>query len=371
MIKLSTPNIEGAAIEAMVEVVKSGQLVHGEECLKFESELCEYLGIEHALVVSNGTAALHLALLALDIGHGDAVLVPDFTYPATGNVVSVSGAKVVPVDVDSETYCIDVDSLERIVTSWQGPENLRAIMPVHEFGYPADMERINQIAKRHQLSVVEDAACAIGATINGKKMGTFGDIGCFSFHPRKTLTTGEGGLVVTNNDELADRIRRFRNHGMERTERGMKFFFPGLNYRLTNFQAALGRQQLPSLDAWISKRKDLAKSYRNALQPIADAGKIRLPADNLGHSWQTFMIVLADKYDRDLLTKDLRDLGIETSLGAQSLTTLDIYPGVDVNGVSKLVGHELFKQGLALPFCEKYDDTIVEKVVSALSGLLK
>lgn len=370
MIKLSKPNIPEVAITAMNDIIRSGQLVHGAECIQFENELAAYLDVKHAYVVSNGTAALHLALLALDIGPGDAVLVPDFTYPATANVVAMTGAIPVIVDVCPDTYCLSVTGLEKAIAQWQGPETLKAIMPVHEFGHPADMAAINSLAKKHNLFVVEDAACALGAVDGELKMGAASDIGCFSFHPRKTLTTGEGGLVVTNSDVLADKIRRLRNHGMERTDAGMKFFYPGLNYRLTNFQAALGRIQLTQLNEWIQTRKILAAFYLQHLQPLADAGKIKLPSAHAGHSWQTFMVVLSDQYNRDELVIKLREKGIETSLGAQSLSSLAIYPN-HWNDAHKFdTGSTLYKQGLALPFCELYSTAELQQVVDALTDLL-
>lgn len=370
MIKLSTPNIGEEALEAMNQVIRSGQLVHGEECLAFEKELATYLNVNHALVCSNGTAALHLALLALDIGPGDAVIVPDFTYPATANVVALCGARVVVVDVDRENYCIDINKLGDTVRNWQGPEKLKAIMPVHEFGFPADMSTIVDLANEYSIAVIEDAACAIGATRDSNKMGTLGAIGCFSFHPRKTLTTGEGGVVVTNDQELADKLRRLRNHGMEKTDKGMKFFFPGLNYRLTNFQATLGRHQLLELDSWLKKRALLARDYIELLQPLVADGKLRLPEIINGHSWQTFMVVLDRRYNRDEVIADLRTKGVESSLGAQSLTTLNIYSMVDNSKATSLVGYELFTQGLAVPFCEIYDRNTVIKVVEALTETL-
>lgn len=193
MFKLSQPNISEAAIAAVADVLRSGQLVHGQECEAFERELAAYLGCSDVVLVSSGTAALHVALQALDIGAGDAVIVPDFTFPATANVVALTGARPVIVDVVPGTYTLDTVQLERVVQGWEGPERLRAVMPVHEFGCVADMSEINRIAKAHGLAVVEDAACALGARQGEHKAGTLGDVGCFSFHPRKTLTTGEGG----------------------------------------------------------------------------------------------------------------------------------------------------------------------------------
>lgn len=368
MLKLSQPNISEAAIAAMVDVIRSGQLVQGPENEAFEKDLARYLGCEEVLLVSSGTAALHVALLALDIGPGDAVIVPDFTFPATANVVAMVGAKPVIVDVDPGTYTLSIEKLEAAVSSWAGPERLRAVMPVHEFGCPVRMCDILRIAKAHGLFVVEDAACALGATDQGRMVGTLGDIGCFSFHPRKTLTTGEGGALATNDVGLAARIRRLRNHGMERTSQGMQFLEPATNYRLTNFQATLGRHQLPHLDAWIYARTELARVYHECLSPLQEAGLVSLPSLVVGHSWQTFMVVLSSALDRAAVISDLKDRGIEANLGAQSLSKIGIYGAVQ--GEVK-VGPMLYQSGLALPFYEKLTVSDLNTIADALTKCLK
>ncbi|MDD0808779.1 DegT/DnrJ/EryC1/StrS family aminotransferase [Curvibacter sp. RS43] len=367
MLKLSQPNISEEAIAAVADVIRSGQLVHGTENEAFEKELAAYLGCEDVVLVSSGTAALHLALLALDIGPNDAVLVPDFTFPATANAVALVGARPVIVDVDPNTYTLSARQLEAVIQTWKGPERLRAIMPVHEFGCPADMQEINRIAKAHGLFVVEDAACALGATFQGRKLGTLGDIGCFSFHPRKTLTTGEGGALCTNDAELARRLRRLRNHGMERTASGMQFFEPATNYRLTNFQAALGRHQLPQLDGWIERRSALAKAYCELLQPLAQTGRLSLPSLIPGHSWQTFMVVLDGLADRNAIILQLRNEGVEANLGAQSLSSIGLYGPV---AQDLKYGPLLYQHGLALPLFEKLSLSDVQHVVKALGTLI-
>ncbi|MCP1621159.1 dTDP-4-amino-4,6-dideoxygalactose transaminase [Pseudomonas sp. SLBN-26] len=367
MLKLSQPNIDDAAIAAVVEVLRSGQLVHGQECEAFEKELAEYLGCGDVILVSSGTSALHVALMALDIGEGDAVIVPDFTFPATANVVALTGAKPVIVDVLPGTYTLDRDALESLVTGWRGPERLRAIMPVHEFGCPADMTSINRIAEAHGLAVIEDAACALGATYAGGKAGNLADIGCFSFHPRKTLTTGEGGAIATRHPELATRMRRLRNHGMERISSGMQFFEPATNYRLTNFQAALGRQQLPHLDEWIQTRRDLAKGYLSNLAPLVKQGLLTCPAWDEGHSWQTFMVVLNPSFVRSEVIAALREHGVESNLGAQSLSVIGIYGDQAGNCI---VGPQLYASGLALPLFEQMSTDDVQKVCTALIAVL-
>ena len=367
MLKLSQPNISDDAIAAVVEVLRSGQLVHGSECEAFEKELAEYLRCREVILVSSGTAALHVALLALDIGPGDAVIVPDFTFPATAYVVAMVGAKPVIVDVEPETYTLDPVCLKETIRAWQGPERLRAVMPVHEFGCPAAMDEIKQIASAHRLYVVEDAACALGAVYKGQKTGTMGDIGCFSFHPRKTLTTGEGGAISTNNSEFARRLRRLRNHGMERTVQGMQFFEPATNYRLTNFQAALGRKQLPELDGWIKLRGKLASAYIDSLSQLEQKGLIRLPKWVDGHSWQTFMIALNESFDRATVIESLRDSGIESNLGAQSLSAIGIY---GIQQSEQVIGPELYACGLALPLFERMSIADVHRVCKTLSAVL-
>ncbi|MEC8879609.1 MAG: DegT/DnrJ/EryC1/StrS family aminotransferase [Pseudomonadota bacterium] len=367
MINLSRPNISEQAIESVARVLRSGQLVHGPESETFEQELAAYLGCQEAVLVSSGTAALHLALMALDIGPGDAVLVPDFTFPATANAVMAVGALPVLVDVSADTYNLDPQSLRQAIEGWRGAERLRAVMPVHEFGHPADMTAINGIAEEHGLYVVEDAACALGANLNGRKTGTFGDLACFSFHPRKTLTTGEGGLLTTDNQELAQRARRLRNHGMERTDTGMRFMEPSLNYRLTNFQAALGRAQLPSLDGWITDRRELAALYMENLTALAGEGLLALPNADPGHSWQTFMVVLNGRFDRAEVMAKLKAAGIESNLGAQSMQEIGLYgPALD----TCKVGPQLYAQGLALPLYERMTPDHIRQVAEGLRAVL-
>lgn len=368
MLKLSLPNISETAIAAVAEVLRSGQLVHGQECEAFELEIADYLGCSNVVLVSSGTAALHIALLALNIGPGDAVIVPDFTFPATANVVAMTGARPVIVDVDQGTYTLNINQLEQAVRNWSGPERLRAVMPVHEFGCVANMPEINRIAKEHGLLVVEDAACALGASLEDRMAGTMGDAGCFSFHPRKTLTTGEGGAIATDKADLAVRMRRLRNHGMERTEEGMRFFEPATNYRLTNFQAALGRAQLSLLDNWIRQRTLLVKAYARLLAPLHEEGLLRLPDMTPGHSWQTFMVVLANLYDRDEMIAKLREEGIETNLGAQSISGIGIY---GTPATHSRQGSILHTQGLALPLFERMTISDVEHVATKIASVMR
>jgi len=368
MIKISTVNIDDTDIERVIGVIKSGHLVHGEMCQKFEAELCRYLSVEHAILVSSGTAALHLSMLALGIGVGDAVLVPNFTFPATIHAVQLVGAEPILVDVDPTKYVITKETVERALRQYQGDNHIRAIMPVHEFGQAVNMEHLADIASRFELLIVEDAACAIGATFKDKPLGTFGEIGCFSFHPRKILTTGEGGLLVTNNSQLATRLKALKDHGLDRSN-GAKFTEPGFNYRLTNIQAALGIGQIARIDQWIRKRRVLADEYRTHLASLVEADYISLPSGSSGHSWQTFMIRLNQKVNRDQVITRLKEIGIESNIGAQCLSTLDYVNTDDRNddlSTSIIIG----QSGLALPLCELYSIDTISEVSKKLSEVL-
>jgi perosamine synthetase len=369
MLRLSTPSIDESVIEAVNAVLRSGQLVYGAQGQRFEAMLQDFLGVRHAIVVSSGTAALHLALVALGIGPGDAVLIPNFTFPATGNVVRLVGAHPVLVDVDPSTYCVTPDSVAAAIDAWRGPQPLRAFIPVHEFGHPADMRALLPLARYHGLKIVEDAACAIGATEHGKACGTHGDIGCWSLHPRKTLTTGEGGIISTDDDALAAKLRLLRNHGMVRQPQGIRFDEPGYNLRLTDIQSAMGLVQLPHLPHWIDQRRSLAAHYRQALAPMVSAGLMALPANHPGHSWQTFMVVLRADIDRATLICDLAEEGVETNLGAQCLSMQPAFEDIQPLPVT-VHASSLYRHGLALPFCESYGPQQVALVTNLLNRLL-
>jgi perosamine synthetase len=369
MIKLSVPSIGDEECLAVERVLRSGQLVHGEECELFEQELATYLGCEDVVVVSSGTAALHLALVALGIGHGDAVIVPDFTFPATVNVVELVGARPIFVDVDMSTYNITAEKIRQTIKEWEGPEKIRAIMPVHEFGCPANMTVIMEIAKEYDLLVVEDAACGLGAVHSGKRVGAFGTAGCFSFHPRKAITTGEGGAIAVNDALLAKKLRTWRNHGIQRLNGNMNFVLPGFNYRLTNFQAALGRVQLKKFDSWLVVRQELQQVYRQQLSDMC----IMLPENTEGHAWQTFMVVLPEELERAEVISRLKDHGIEVNLGAQSLHCLQYYqekyPKM-CKEKEQNIAEKLYFYGLALPLCQSMTKDDIETVCFKIKEIL-
>src|SRR5215207_7433580 len=251
MIRLMVPSIEEDDIQAVSEVLRSGYLVQGPRVKAFEEQLASYVGTRHAVAVSNCTAALHLSLLALGIGSGDRVAVTAFSWPATANVIALCGAEPSFVDIDPETYNLDPLKLEHVL---EGTNGIKAVLVVHAFGGMTDMFRIADIAARYDVPVIEDAACALGADLQGQQAGTWGLMGCFSFHPRKAVTTGEGGMVSSNDDRLSRRLRVLRNHGQDPDSSTPDFVAPGYNLRLTEFQAALGITQLSKLERIVERR---------------------------------------------------------------------------------------------------------------------
>lgn len=365
MIKLAQPFIPEPAIEQAADTLRSGNLVQGQFVGELESALEDCLGAGHAVVVSSGTAALHLALMALDIKDGEEVIVPAFTFPATANVVEVAGARPVLVDITLRDLCIDPSLIEKAVT-----KKTRAIMPVHEFGQAADMDAIMAVAGKYGLVVIEDAACALGSEYSGRRAGTFGIAGCFSFHPRKAITTGEGGAVFTASGELAARLRCLRNHGISLAEGGQDFVCAGLNYRMTDFQAVLGIHQLREMEEIIARRERLSMAYDRALAGIPG---LTVPARIPGRRnvYQTYHVILDERIDRNLLIAQLKREGIETNIGAHALHCLSYYRNRYHYAESDYPNAaRAYRQGLALPVGMHVSDADVEFIAAKLADLM-
>ena len=289
------PDIRQEDIERVSSVLKSGMLVQGKQVAELENKIAEYIGVKHAIAVSNGTASLHLTLLALNIGSGDEVIVPSFSFIATANVVELVGAKPIFADIDINTCNINTQKIENVITS-----RTKAIIPVHEFGLCCDIEEICQLAEKHKLHVIEDAACALGSSSTQGFAGSFGTAGSFSFHPRKAITSGEGGMIVTNYPELAARLRALRNHGIDPTNAKMDFIAAGYNYRLTDIQAALVLSQFERLGSILKRRDEISRIYFNELRNVSG---ILLPKVPVGkkHSWQSFHIIIEGTNARDTI----------------------------------------------------------------------
>jgi perosamine synthetase len=368
MIKLASPDITAEDIQRAVDVIKSGNLVQGQNVLEFEKKLCVYSGISNSVVVSSGTAALHLSLMALGISPGDSVIVPAFTFPATANVAEALGAEVILTDVDAASYVMTPEHLEDVIKKYKD-KNLKAVIVVHEFGYPARIKEISEIAKRHRLYLIEDSACALGTIADKHHTGFYSDAACFSFHPRKAITTGEGGAVLTVNPELAEKISKLRNHGMHRIEDKMEFKYAGLNYRMTDFQAALAIGQLERFNDELIKRKKLADIYFDLLK---GQDKIYLPEGNDGHSWQSFMVVLDQSINRGKVIKELLKKGIQSNLGAQALNCLSYYINKYFHDIQPLLNTKrLYSYGLVLPIYGKLNGDDIALISEAVTQILK
>jgi len=304
MIPIAKPIISDEEIEEVVKVLKSGFIAQGPKVAEFEEKFADYVGVEYAVASSSGTTALHLALLAAGVKSGDEVITTPFTFAATGNSVLYTGAKPVFVDIDKDTYNINPDKIEEAVT-----DKTKVIMPVHLYGQPADMDSINKIAEDHDLIVIEDAAQAHGALYNNKKTGSLGDMGCFSFYPTKNMTTSEGGMITTDNKEMAETARILRAHG--ESERYTHVTL-GYNFRMTDIAAAIGVVQLNKLDKFNEKRIENANFLTNKINKI-NGIKAPYVANNVKHVFHQYT-VRVDKSKRDQLMDFLNKNGIGTGI---------------------------------------------------------
>ncbi len=334
-------------------ILESGQLTSGRFVARFEDALRRYLGVAHVATTTSATTALHITLEAMDIGEGDEVLVSDFSFPASGNVIVQTGAVPVFVDCVPGRFDMDPDDLARRVT----PRS-RAIMVVHPFGQPADMTRINAIAAKHGLRVIEDAACALGSRHGNRMCGTLSDAGCFSFHPRKLLTTGEGGLIATNDKQLHERLSVLRNHGGTRDEVGLKFIANGFNYRMTELQAALGLSQVEGFEASLVERRVEAQSYLRRFSGVAGIG-VPLSAALEHCTFQSFVVLFDDRIDRNRVVAELRRKGIESTLGTYAMHSQPAFAPFGCKPGDLPHSLRAQRQSLTLPlFAGMGDDTI-------------
>lgn len=309
LIPISKPSITPKEIAYVTDAVQSGWVSSlGKYINLFEKQFAHYCNTQYALTTTSGTTALHLALISLGIKAGDEVIIPDFTFVATANAVKYTGATVVTVDIEADTLCIDPTAIEAAITP-----KTKAIIPVHVYGHPANMPAINNIALKHDLFVIEDAAEAHGAMINGKKVGTFGDCAIFSFYGNKIITTGEGGMITTNNQALYERMHYLRDHAMKQDKR---YFHTevGFNYRMTNLQAALGLAQLERIDEIISNKAQIFTWYQQELGNIAQLQLNRTANWAKNVYWMVCLeIAGCSEVDRNQLMIKLKEHGTRCS----------------------------------------------------------
>lgn len=364
-IPVAEPVLGEEELANVVEAVRSGWISSlGSFIGQFEREFSAFCGARHGIAVANGTAAMHLALLGAGVGPGDEVLVPSLTFVATANAVRYCGA--VPIFVDSEraTWQMDPAALEARLT-----ERTRAILPVHLYGHPCDMDPILELARRRGLVVVEDAAEAHGAEYRGRRVGALGAAGCFSFYGNKIITTGEGGMCVTNDAALAERLRLLRDHGMD-PKRHYWHEIVGYNYRMTNLQAAVGVAQMKKIARFIDKKRQIAGWYAESLAPLARRGRIRLhPEAPWARSvyWMYSVLLEDSRLSLDEVRSRLSDRGVDSRPFFHPVHTLPPY----TRGERLPVAEDLAARGLNLPSGVGLERTQVERVAQALAQALE
>jgi dTDP-4-amino-4,6-dideoxygalactose transaminase len=316
--------------EALTDVLRSGWIAQGSRVAQFERTVAEYVGVRHAVATSSCTTALHLALVLHGIGPGDEVILPSFTFIATANSVCYTGATPVFVDIDPQTYNLDPAHIEAAITP-----RTKAIMPVHQIGLAADMDRINGIARSHGLAVIEDAAPSLGATYKGKCVGSLGNLTCFSFHPRKVITTGEGGVILTDDRMLPERARVVRAHGMSVSDLVRhqaksvvieEYRELGYNYRMTDLQAAVGIEQMKKLDFILVRRQELAARYNDALAKL-ECVQLPYSPPETPHTYQSYMVQLTPQTPktRDQVMREMLEAGVATRPGVMAIHLTHYY----------------------------------------------
>jgi dTDP-4-amino-4,6-dideoxygalactose transaminase len=365
-LRLAEPRFGERELEALRAVLESGQLTQGPVVAAFERAVADLCGVRHAVATTSATTALELALAALEVGPGDEVLAADFTYPATGNAALQRGARLRLVDADPATYCIDPAALEAALTP-----ATRAVLSVDVFGLPADYGAIEPLLARRGVPLVCDAACSLGGAIGERRTGSFGALACFSFHPRKSLTTGEGGMVVTDDAALADRLALLRNHGTRRDGWRARFVTPGFNFRMSDLNAALGLAQVEGFSAVVARRNALAVRLRGHLSEIEDVAAQHVPAGHL-HPYQAFVVACAPDVDRDGLIASLRDQEVEATLGTYAMHAEPAFADVCGTAPGDLPhSHALAERTLAVPLHQGMDEADVDRVAEALSAALR
>ncbi len=360
---------------ATKEPLITGWLTSGPKVREFEDLFAKRHKVKHAIAVTSATTALHLAVVALGIEEGDEVIVPAFTWVSTANIVLYQRAKVVFVDVDPKTFNLDPDDLKRKIT-----KKTKAIIPVHLFGLCADMDAIKDIAG--DIPLIEDGACAAGSEYKGVPAGGLGTIGCFSFHPRKSVTTGEGGMVTTNDDLLAEKIKSLRNHGAsiseEERHHGAKpyilpdFNLMGFNYRMTDLQGAVGVVQIKKLDKFIQERDEWSSFYKKELQHLSWLSLPEFSTD-YRHGWQSFVTMIDETkapFKRNEIMEKLQQSGISTRPGTHAVHMLEFYKTTyNLNPDDFPGARDCNNFSMAIPLHNRMTEEDYQYVVNAISSL--
>jgi perosamine synthetase len=365
VIGLSAPDVGAREEELVLEALRSGTLGLGPFLRRFESDFASFVGTRHATAVSSGTAGLHLAALLAGIGPGDEVITSPTSFVASANCILYTGATPVFVDVDRETLNIDPDAIEAAITP-----RTRAILPVHIFGYPCAIDRINEIARRHGLTVVEDAAEAVGTIAAGRRVGSHGNLAVFAFYPNKQITTGEGGMVTTDFVDLQASLQSLSNQGRSDNGEWLEHDRLGYNYRLDEMSAAVGVAQVERIDAILARRAAVAARYGELLADVPGVGLPTPDANGDVRSWFVYVVKLDPEIDRNLVMARLRDRGVASK---------PYLPVVHLQPYFRALGHgdgecpvaeHAARRTLALPFHTRLDPRDQEQVVETLADVL-
>lgn len=360
MIPIADPLIGNEELKNVIKAVRSGWISSkGKFIQEFEEEFAHFCGVKYGIAVSNGTAALHLALTALGIGQGDEVIIPTLTFIATANAVNYTGAKPVFVDSHPDYWCIDPRKIEKKIT-----KRTKAIIPVHLYGHPCDMDQIMRIAKKYNLLIIEDSAEAHGAEYKGKRVSSFGEINCLSFYGNKIITTGEGGICLTNDKKLSKNMRILRDHGMDP---GRRYWHEkiGFNYRMTNMQAAIGVAQMKRIEKLIEAKRKIAFSYNKIFKKIPG---INIPPEmNFARSvYWMYSILLDDRFrmDRDKLMIKLIENGVECRPLFYPIHALPPYRLSEKFPIAEAIS----RRGISLPSAATLRKSDIEKICKIISN---
>ena len=375
MIPIAKPFLTKDEAQGAYDTILTGWVTQGPKVEEFEKKFCEYTGAKYAAAVSNCTTALHLAMIISEIGAGDEVITPSMSYVASANCIKYVGATPVFGEVDKETYNLNVSHAESLIT-----EKTKAIILVHQLGMPADIDAFRKLTDKYKIKLIEDAACAIGSSYKGKKIGSHSEIVCFSFHPRKVITTGEGGMITTSDESIYRKVKLLRQHGMsvndrERHEAGKLIFEDhivlGYNYRMTDIQAAIGLRQLEKLDHLIEERRKIALKY---IEEIKDIDCIELPEEKTGYfsNYQSFSIYLKESapVSRNEIMQKLLEAGISSRRGVltahRETSYLDNYKDLKLP-----VSEDACDRSFMIPLFIPMDSEDIEHVISTIKQILK
>lgn len=391
-IPISKPYFDDEDKKGILEPLESGWVVQGPKVNAFEGKFANFTKSKFAIATSNCTTALHLGLVALGIQRGDKVIVPSFTYVASANAIEYIGAIPVFCDIDLTTFNIDIQQLIKII---EEQKDIKAIMPINLFGLCADMIKIMEIAKKYNLKIIEDSACGFDSWIGDRHSGTFGDCGCFSFHPRKAITTGEGGMLITDNEEIALKVKMLRDHGagksdLQRHNDKNGFLLPnfdvlGYNYRMTDLQGALGNSQMDKAGEIMQERRNIAKQYDSALSGVE---QLILPSTPKGyiHSYQSYVCIFGGKESlescnihtidsinekRNLFMRELENKGIATRQGSHAVHTLGYYKNkYHIAEKDYLQSYKADRLSVSLPLYPQMTEIELEYVVKTIKEIL-